>query len=309
MRLRRRARTRPGFTLLEMILAAAIAVLLLGALYVAMDLQLRQAETARDLVEQATLSRRLLRTIANDITPSIGLADPSRYRSSTGSSSGSSSTASTGSTGSSTGSTTPSTGSGSSSTTGSSSSSTTTGSASASGPNPTLIAVQGDSATLTLIVSRVPRTAVNADNPEIPLGLSDQRRVSYFLAGGAASPLGLARYEVEATTSDEAANPPPDVVDPESKMIFAREVRSLTFRYFDGSAWVESWDSSAVGSDGMTPIGPPAAIEIQMSIAPPTGGAEGEVKVRNYRHVVALPTANGAAQATTTDSSSGTTTP
>jgi hypothetical protein len=295
-----------------MILAAAIAVLLLGALYVAMDLQLRQAETARDLVEQATLSRRLLRTIANDITPSIGVADPSRYRSTSGSGSGSSGTASTGGAGSATtGSSTPSTGGGAT-TSGSSSSSATTGSASASGPNPTLIAVQGDSATLTLVVSRVPRTAVNPDNPEIPLGFSDQRRVSYFLAGGAASPLGLARYEVEATTSDEAANPPPDVTDPESKLIFAKEVKSLTFRYFDGSAWQESWDSSAVGSDGMTPVGPPAAIEIQMSIAPPTGSAiaEGEVKTRTYRHVVAIPTANGAAQATTTDSSSsGTTSP
>jgi len=48
---------RPAFTLLEMVLSTAIAVLLLAALYVALDLQLRRASDARAKVEHSTLAR------------------------------------------------------------------------------------------------------------------------------------------------------------------------------------------------------------------------------------------------------------
>ena len=44
MATRRYRRGRPGFTLLEVVLATAIAVLLLGALYVAVDMQLGYAQ-------------------------------------------------------------------------------------------------------------------------------------------------------------------------------------------------------------------------------------------------------------------------
>src|SRR5438093_297614 len=40
---------RSGYTLLEVLLALSIAVLLLGALYVAMDLQLRHADAGREV--------------------------------------------------------------------------------------------------------------------------------------------------------------------------------------------------------------------------------------------------------------------
>ena len=65
------SKTRRAFTLLEMMLAASITVLLLAALYVAVDIQLRHAATARDLVEQTTLARTLVNRIANDIEPSV----------------------------------------------------------------------------------------------------------------------------------------------------------------------------------------------------------------------------------------------
>src|SRR5262245_28808571 len=79
---------RSAFTLLEMMLATGIAVLLLGALYVAVDLQLRHASDARDVIEQTTLARTLLNRMANDIAPGMGTADPTRYQQSGGSSSG-----------------------------------------------------------------------------------------------------------------------------------------------------------------------------------------------------------------------------
>src|SRR5258708_3414418 len=71
---------RPAFTLLEMMLAASITVLLLAALYVAVDLQLRHAATARDLVEETTLARTLLNRVANDIEPGLGTPDPIRFQ-------------------------------------------------------------------------------------------------------------------------------------------------------------------------------------------------------------------------------------
>src|SRR6516162_9559877 len=79
---------RPAFTLLEMMLAAAITVMLLAALYVAIDIQLRHATTARDLVEQTTLARTLLTRIANDIEPSVGTPDPIRFQQSSQSGAG-----------------------------------------------------------------------------------------------------------------------------------------------------------------------------------------------------------------------------
>ncbi len=44
---------RRAFTLLEMLLATAVSVLLMGALYVAMDVQIRHARIGRDRIELA----------------------------------------------------------------------------------------------------------------------------------------------------------------------------------------------------------------------------------------------------------------
>src|SRR5713101_3918220 len=63
---------RKGFTLLEVLLAAAIGVLLMAALYVAMQVQLDHAQAGRDAVEQSLLVRALLRRMSNDIAPSLG---------------------------------------------------------------------------------------------------------------------------------------------------------------------------------------------------------------------------------------------
>src|SRR5437660_1385243 len=67
---------RAAFTLLEVLLAMAIASLLLYALYTAVDIQLRHTQEARDVVEQSQLARALLRRIANDITPSLAPSLP-----------------------------------------------------------------------------------------------------------------------------------------------------------------------------------------------------------------------------------------
>src|SRR6516165_3852980 len=76
---------RAGFTLLEVSLATAIGVVLLGALYVAVDLQLRHAQIAREMVEESTLARAILARIAGDIKQNIG---PMRPATATGSGGG-----------------------------------------------------------------------------------------------------------------------------------------------------------------------------------------------------------------------------
>jgi type II secretory pathway component PulJ len=306
---RRRCGGRPGFTLLEITLAAAITVLLLAALYAAVNVQLRHAQAGRDVVEQSTLARALMSRIGNDINAAIALSDPARYRaasassqsSSSGSVSGSASTTTTGST------TTPSTTT-TSSNTGTSSTGSTDDSSS-SGTDTTTLApvtlpygVQGDATALHLYVSKVPRELfgmAEENSPRATGAVSDIRRISYWLA----SEGGLFRQEVKTETSQDIGTLPPNVPD-EASYVLAPEVQTLSFRYFNGTSWQESWDSTTTGDDGVTPIGPPRAIEITIIVPQTMGGPwqqTGKPVMRTYRHVVAIATANG-----TTEQANGT---
>ena len=120
----------------------------------------------------------------------------------------------------------------------------------------------------------------------------------YWLAKDNGSAQGLARKEYTAVTSDDAQNTlPPDVPD-EASCVIAEEVQSLTFSYFDGTSWQDSWDSTTLGPDGVTPIGPPVAIAIVLGLPAP-----GSSDLKSYRHVVAIPTANFFQQNSTTTGS------
>jgi prepilin-type N-terminal cleavage/methylation domain-containing protein len=288
---------RRGFTLLELLLASAIAVLLMAALYVAVDVQLRHAQAGRDVIGQSTLARSLLTRVSADIAESVAPPLPTNT-------SYSSSAASAGATAGGSTSAAASAAAGG----GTAAASPATGAAVTSGANITgsvqfNLGVQGDNSRLILSISRVPRELnfnLDPGNPDgMPL-VSDLRRVTYWLAGGNA---GLARQELKMVTSDDATSAvPPDVPD-ELSYVIAEEVRSLTFSYWDGTSWQDSWDGTTPGADGVTPIGPPLAIAVMIGIAPP--GANNDQNVKLYRHVVTIPTANGATQAST---SSGTTT-
>jgi prepilin-type N-terminal cleavage/methylation domain-containing protein len=280
---------RAAFTLLEVLLATAIGLLLMAALYVAVDVQLRHAQAARDVVEEATLARALLARMSNDIMPALAPPLPAITTSATGGAAAST-TAPTTTTGGTTA-TTP------SSTPATSQAATAAPSASAAVVN---IGIQGDATRLTVIVSRVPRDInLNLESLEIA---SDLRRITYWLVLGGDQPVGLARLEYKPVTAEEAAAlVPPDIPD-ELSHLLAEEVRSLTFEYFNGTEWVESWDGSAPGADGSTPMGPPAAVAIRLGLqarGQPTT-ASGEPNLKYYRHVVAIPTANGTAQVSTT---------
>ncbi len=308
---------RPAFTLLEILVATAVSVLLMGALYMAISVQLRHAQIGRDLVEESLLARALLARIDTDIRLSLGAPAPASPGSSNpagsaagggsssaagGSGSGSSGTAS-GAAGSTQASGTSSTASGTSST---SNASTASSSSNGAGTVQFNLWVQGDTNWIMLYISRVPRELnpiPGADTDAQP-SLSDLRRVSYWLAGGS-NPTGLARQEVTMVTSDQAmADVPPSIPD-EASMVIADEVKSLTFSYWDGTAWQDSWDGTAPGADGNTPVGPPVAIAVTLGIATsgPDGSTNANQPLKLHRHVVFLATANG------TPATSGTSTP
>jgi len=288
-RLRLRFPRRAAFTLLEMLLATAIAVLLFGALYVALEAHLRHVDAGREVVEESVLARALLARIGNDISASLPPLPPPKA--SSGGSSGGSSTGAGGTppTSSSAG-----TGGNSSTTQGSSSSTAAPSSNNLTGPVKFNLGVQGDSERLVLYITRLPRELNEPATGEAganPIVASDLRRITYWLAGGSSSPLGLGRQETRVATADEPL--PPDVAD-EGSLVIAEEVKSLQFRYFDGSAWQDFWDGTALGADGKTPIGPPLAIEIRIGVAPaPRPGQPEwtEETLKYHRHVVAIPTA------------------
>ncbi len=322
-----RRHKRPGFTLLEVLLAMGIGVMLLGALYVAVETQLKNAQAAREIVEQSTLARALLTRIGNDISSTLQLSDPGRFRnqansssSASASSSGSSMASASGTTGSGTTNSTSGTGatgtnssglgtSGTTSTTNTTSSGTTTSIVLPLG----LIGPDGDNTTLHIFTTRLPRQAIDARGSDQPPAVSDTRRISYWLAGGGSN--GLARQEVQPVTSDDTLqNIPPSSVEDENSFIIAEEVKSLTFSYWGVQGqvggqvgeptWNDSWDCTQVGADGVTPIGPPIAVAIEIGLPVP-GNPDAPPKI--YRHVVYIMATNGATPLNSTTGTTGTT--
>src|SRR5260370_26180016 len=68
--------TRRRFSLLEMVLALAIGMMLLLALYVSFNTYIGEAQSGREIVNEATLARNILTSIGNDIIGQIGPVDP-----------------------------------------------------------------------------------------------------------------------------------------------------------------------------------------------------------------------------------------
>lgn len=286
---------RSGYTLLEVTLALAIAILLLAAVYTSLYTTVMQTKLGREVVEDTNVARAVITRIANDINPQLKPLDTRLVR-------------------------TPdnwmpqmqevpaepaaeSTDQAATAGTGSSTEKTEEAEPEEEENNSPYfnLGVQGDTHFLRLYVSQAPglQTLANKDPNSLPLeDLADLRRITYWIAQGTNGPLGLAREEIKISTSAEAlmVDLPDDLPNPED-YILAPEVVEVTFRYFDPSMgdWVEFWDGTIPGDiEGKKPVGPPAAIEVILKIQRVGTTGESETDYKLHRQVVFLPTSNGA---------------
>jgi prepilin-type N-terminal cleavage/methylation domain-containing protein len=259
---------RAGYTLLEVILALAIGLLLVAALYLALDIQFRHMESGRNAVGEGQLARGVFARMAADIRPCLAslpsgaLTNPTA----TSSSGGGTSSPSSSPTGSS-----PGTG------TGSSSSSSSSSQSSSNTPGQFNLGIEGGDTQMMLYTTTLPRyTQATAG---VQSGAGDYRRIVYALVPGG----GLTRQEFRAPVlngSSPSEQAPAEVLAP--------EVVDLHFRYFDPTSgqWLTSWD----GTTG----GPPFAVEIVIALRPfaETQARGAALKpVGTYRTVVAIPSA------------------
>ena len=278
-----RNRKRRAFTLLEVLLASLIAILLLAALYFAMDVTLRQTQESRDAVDVDNLSRGVYTRMTLDLSASLGPLPPK---------SGGNAASSTSSTPTSDPSmmattdpsmmTTP-TASAPSATT------TTTPTDPSAAATPAVDPATGEAAAtpqaadigfqagiigtdkqLTVFASRLPSMMTSARGLSDTSGAqlpSDLVRITYWISQNG----GLCRQERPWVTADGVRNSSdPDLTD-EAGDTLVQEVSDVTFEYFhpkDG--WMPSWDGSQMSPDGVTPIGPPRAVKVTLVYSIPS---------------------------------------
>ncbi len=312
---RRRRSARAGLTLLEVLLAAGLGVILLGAIYAAIEQSWRFTRSGRIELERQQIARAVLRRIELDLrgtmyTPQLtseedaGAVDDSGLAAAMASaglnSSGSVASSNSGSTGSSSGST-GSSGSGSGSSTGSGSTSTTTeeeGEVSWTAS----VGIRGSMTELVIDVSHTKPVAVT-DVTASPLS-TDLQTVTYgignsdalVLSTGATGPLarsdadgfGLMRRQGDRSSITPTGDG--GGTSTGSTQLLAPEINSIQFRYFNGLSWETEWDS--VTNEGL-----PRAVEVTIVFEPPpaTGrllASPVSASSTQHRRVIAIPTSD-----------------
>ena len=272
----RHATRRGGFTLLEVLLASALAIVLMAALYVALDVQLKLAAEGRAAIDQATLTRAIVQRFENDLAGGLGPVAPPVGNAGGMGAGGTGAAAGAGA----------------------------AGSPDMSDPGSAVMeevvqtnttsfqgGVVGETDRLTLFVARVAglgKTDESGDagNP------ADARRVTYWLTDG-----GLARQELPWVTAEQLQNSTDPFFEDgkeERDYVIAEEVIRLQFEYWDGSAWTDTWDGRQTNADGQTLKGPPMAIRVRFWLNVP-GPEPGETVEKEYRHTIAVRAAPGPA--------------
>jgi prepilin-type N-terminal cleavage/methylation domain-containing protein len=287
-----------GFTLLEVLIAMAVSLLLLGAVYAALDMHWKYSTKGRDEVVRAQIVRAVFQRMQLDIRSVVYPPPAASDAAQTAGTSGTSGTTS--------GSGTVSAGGVTVDTANQSVSVSMDSTDTSESFTQTTVGVIGDSTTLMLHVSR-PNRHLNyssvLDGQNMQSRSSDLVSVAYFEAssggsglqglvgsrlGGGASGTnhGLARLEGDRLVmnlADSQGNM--DALAAQTELL-APEVTDLRFFYFDGAEWLTEWDSSALGAL-------PRAIQIEMV-----------VDKQVYTLIVAVPMAK-AATSTSTSTSSG----
>lgn len=302
----RTPRARRAFTLLEVLLAALIAGLLMAALYAAMYSTLQQTQATREAVESEALARGVFNRINTDLTGTLSPLPP-KSGGNSAASGGTQTTASAADTGAAAGATDATGAAGA----------TGADPAAAAGTDPAAAAATGDAGATTTPGATDSATALSADyafqggvvgeetrlviyagrTPEV-FGRSggsgdqvraDQRQIIYWLEPGR----GLYRRERPWVTADGVRNGIEADPDAPDSVLLAEEAVALTFAYSDGPSgeWASSWDGTAPGPDGVTPLGPPRAIKVTIDLKITT--AKGDPLPRQVTQVIAVRSAPG----------------
>ena len=276
-----RSRASRGFTLLEVLLALALSALLLGAVYMSLDLHWKYTTAGRDEVERTQLARAILNRITLDLRSALYRAPPEDE--SAESAAGSTSTDAT-------------------------SGGTETGSADSSEtilseepPDPTgsqSPGLYGNSETLMVYISQPSKTLDYAplfDAERAGHRTSDQQTVSWFLARkggfGLAGAVGMEQEGLARTSGDSLST---TLADQEGNLaalveqtrVLAPEVTRVQFRYFDGVTWQPAWDSAQYGG---LPRLVEVTIELQSAAGTATGKSTKAAQTQEFQVVVVLP--------------------
>jgi len=270
---RRPASRRLAFTLLEVVFALALSLLLFTAILSAVKLFGQISTVGREEVQQAQLSRAILRSMEIDIR-SVIYHDPPAEEEDSAADSGEEEEAEE------------------------ELIEIVDAAEVFSGQS---IGIYGDATTLVIHTGRPPRRLESL----LPIEpSSDLKSIAYFLATpggeglqgatgtlldttGSGDVQGLVRLEGDRLAVEFAdASGNVDALAQQATLL-AEEMDFLQFRYFDGLTWLDAWDTTTYERL-------PAAIEITLGIDSQTTGnsiATEPRASRLYRFVVALPTA------------------
>ena len=262
--------SRNGFTLLEVLLALVLTSLLTVMLDTAIDIHLRVVDLGRIDVEEAQLARALLHRIADDLRSAVHYSPPDTSESAAGLSAEPAASddqpeAPTGQPG-------PELAEADEPVT------DTTGDLAASSAPASVPGLYGNQYELQVDVSHLPRldqyeSLLEADGDSSFVDpVSDVKTVAYYVIDPLqSSPIytgagtqdcgGLVRRELDRAVTAWAAEQGQLVGTDQDQEPIAPEVTAIEFRYFDGSEFVDEWDSDAQG-------GLPVAVEIAVAIRP-----------------------------------------
>lgn len=244
---------RSGFTLVEVIAAIVIGTVLLVAVYSTLEIMLRSIRVGKEAVQSLQVIRGVSIRLQTDIRQNLSLlmsAPSIQAALAEAAAAASSSTSGTG-TGTSTG--------------------TGTGSTETAEPSQFNFGVKGDQSSLTIYGSQTPQySRIDAETPNSVF--SDLRTITYYCD----PTQGLIRQEMNNVLGSGD--------DTSQQEVLAPEVKSMVFQFYDpvNQSWAQTWDG--------TTMGPPAAIEVTVTVQMPDIPGVPPRSPVTHRLVIAIPT-------------------
>lgn len=278
----RSASGRRAFSLIELIVALALSVVLISAIYSAISLHWRYETLGRERINRAQVSLAILRRMSEDLGSvmfSVPAVTETEEEAET-------------------------------TTTDSTTDEETESTSSTTSVTPVSLGIVGTANSLQLDVSQLqlqdfvpvvdPSEPV-ATTPAIP---SELVRVTWTLIrpqrSADPSATGLQSLiinpalvrdlvdRLQESVPDEVADASSTVTEIPDSSILAREVVELQFRYFDGYSWVAEWDSTEMGRL-------PRAVEVSLGFLnqeyrpASTTNSPGSVSITTVKHVIQVP--------------------